>query len=97
MTNLSFPAKRARGSQSCLRDDLTQAHAEAQKLRHHQWQRETKRIAHAVSVEVGADRIGVKVVLESLLRAVPGEAAAAVSDIEPNAPFPGHLHLRNQR
>src|SRR6267142_1023803 len=94
MTDLFVPAESTRRSQSRLEDDLRQAHAEAEKLRHYHGQCQAKGIANTISMKIGADGVRVEVMLESLLRALPRETAAPMTDVEPYAPFPGQLQLR---
>src|SRR6267378_4638935 len=96
MTDLSVPAEGTRWSQGRFEDDVRQAHAEAEKLRHHHGQCQAKGIANTISMKIGADGIRIEVVLKSFLRALPGETAAPVADVEPYAPFPGQLQLWNQ-
>src|SRR5207237_1137970 len=95
MTDLSVPAESTRRSQSRLKDDLRQAQAKAEKLRHHHGQCQAKGIANTISMKIGADGIRVEVMLESLLRALPGETAAPVADVEPHAAFSSQLQLWN--
>ena len=92
-----FPPQDFRRNSRGLEDGLFQAHPDAQHLRHHLRQRDGKRLGRAVPVEIGAERIRIKMVLEGPARRLPGEAAAAMADVEEDAAIPGLERLRNDR
>ena len=95
--DLLFPVQDARRDGGRLQNYVLKAHPETKHLRHYLRQRDAERFRRRVPVEVGADRIRIKVLFERLAGGVPGEAATAVSHVENDSTPSSLKRLRKDR